>query len=423
MKHLARIQIEFLKEARKWDDLTLEDQKAYLKRHPKSKRKITAKPGNKKKLNEKVDQLNKKVDQTKTVSNVPKWLSSNLMAVSSISMPGKEKDGDILDHSGLSNIRIRLQPVKVQEILKDKSFIPLLLNHFPNSFTNPLNLTEAVYKPQQLKDTKNLYKRFNSAKFRNLDVEESAAKSGTARYKKNTAVATLDDGTQVIKVDTYVRFTDTPHDKEYKSTTDYFATGPTINNVKQLRDIKRSLKDKQQLKKPLQDSKITVTPKTYKSLANFKKTFANIPTSQAKELLKIHNAYDPNTKNKYSGMVDWESGGEISMFTEPEDDKDEASVTFSPGDMDGFIKGLNDLADFFQKAKDTGENVETDEGVEAGFVVRTPADREIEEKDGDVKNDLGFDLGTEKIEDPEYYRQVAKFFEDHKNLYLNGYQD
>lgn len=47
MKHLATIQSEFLKEARKWDDLSLEEQKAYLSRHPKSKRKITAKPESK----------------------------------------------------------------------------------------------------------------------------------------------------------------------------------------------------------------------------------------------------------------------------------------------------------------------------------------------------------------------------------------
>lgn len=45
MSHLLIVQSEFVKEARKWDDLTLEDQKAYLKRHPASKRRITAKPG------------------------------------------------------------------------------------------------------------------------------------------------------------------------------------------------------------------------------------------------------------------------------------------------------------------------------------------------------------------------------------------
>lgn len=44
MKHLATIQTEFLKEARKWDDLTIEDQKAYLNRHPGSKRRLTARP-------------------------------------------------------------------------------------------------------------------------------------------------------------------------------------------------------------------------------------------------------------------------------------------------------------------------------------------------------------------------------------------
>lgn len=45
MNHLASIQAEFVKEARKWDDLTYEEQKGYLSRHPKTKRKITAKPG------------------------------------------------------------------------------------------------------------------------------------------------------------------------------------------------------------------------------------------------------------------------------------------------------------------------------------------------------------------------------------------
>lgn len=44
MKHLATIQSEFLKEARNWDDLSLEEQKGYLSRHPKSKRRITAQP-------------------------------------------------------------------------------------------------------------------------------------------------------------------------------------------------------------------------------------------------------------------------------------------------------------------------------------------------------------------------------------------
>jgi len=44
MKHLATIQTEFLKEARKWDDLSYEEQKGYLSRHPKTKRRLTARP-------------------------------------------------------------------------------------------------------------------------------------------------------------------------------------------------------------------------------------------------------------------------------------------------------------------------------------------------------------------------------------------
>lgn len=44
MKHLAKIQIEFLKQAADWDQMSYEVQKQYLKLHPKSKKKITAKP-------------------------------------------------------------------------------------------------------------------------------------------------------------------------------------------------------------------------------------------------------------------------------------------------------------------------------------------------------------------------------------------
>lgn len=45
MKHLATIQTEFLKEAAKWEDLSYEAQKKYLQEHRKSKKKMTAKPG------------------------------------------------------------------------------------------------------------------------------------------------------------------------------------------------------------------------------------------------------------------------------------------------------------------------------------------------------------------------------------------
>lgn len=45
MNHVETIHQEFVKEARKWNDLTLDEQKRYLRRHPGSKRRVTARPG------------------------------------------------------------------------------------------------------------------------------------------------------------------------------------------------------------------------------------------------------------------------------------------------------------------------------------------------------------------------------------------
>ena len=69
MKHIAAIQAEFLKEARKWDDLTLEEQKGYLSRHPRTKRKLTAKPDatGKKKKEVKKERGKKKIDSQKDI--------------------------------------------------------------------------------------------------------------------------------------------------------------------------------------------------------------------------------------------------------------------------------------------------------------------------------------------------------------------
>jgi len=44
MKHLTAIQTEFFKEAAKWQDLSRETQRTYLKEHPKSKRRLTSQP-------------------------------------------------------------------------------------------------------------------------------------------------------------------------------------------------------------------------------------------------------------------------------------------------------------------------------------------------------------------------------------------
>lgn len=44
MKHLAQINIEFMKIARQWDEVPYDLQVAYLSRHPQSNRKVTARP-------------------------------------------------------------------------------------------------------------------------------------------------------------------------------------------------------------------------------------------------------------------------------------------------------------------------------------------------------------------------------------------
>jgi len=44
MKHLATIQSEFLKQARKWDEMSYDEQKEYLLKHRKTKQRLTAKP-------------------------------------------------------------------------------------------------------------------------------------------------------------------------------------------------------------------------------------------------------------------------------------------------------------------------------------------------------------------------------------------
>jgi hypothetical protein len=65
MKHLAAIQAEFLKEASSWNKMSLDDQRAYLKRHPKSKRRLTGRhgtPPGQQRVQEEADKIVKKID-------------------------------------------------------------------------------------------------------------------------------------------------------------------------------------------------------------------------------------------------------------------------------------------------------------------------------------------------------------------------
>jgi len=61
MKHVAQIQTEFAKEAiSRWENLSYESQKAYLRRHPKTKRRVTMQPikGTKRLVRRALDKFN-----------------------------------------------------------------------------------------------------------------------------------------------------------------------------------------------------------------------------------------------------------------------------------------------------------------------------------------------------------------------------
>jgi len=87
VKHLSVIQHEFLKQARKWKDMSLEDQRAYLERHPLSKLRLTSitMKGKKEKipkeairLMNKAKKLSKKYYFKNVQNELKDWKLSNL---------------------------------------------------------------------------------------------------------------------------------------------------------------------------------------------------------------------------------------------------------------------------------------------------------------------------------------------------------
>jgi len=80
MKYFVQIQQEFVKHASNWDDLSLKEQNAYLRKHPKSKRRLTAKPDDKqiedlRKSVKKLDQNLQKNYHTLELKNISDELS------------------------------------------------------------------------------------------------------------------------------------------------------------------------------------------------------------------------------------------------------------------------------------------------------------------------------------------------------------
>lgn len=122
MKHLAVIHTEFLKEATKWNDMSLAAQKQYLREHPSSKRRITAKP-------EKVQQSAKSdtiesIDATITeLQQKRKELEEQQRQheIDTAAKPVKSKVFDLLDNA----ININWNDDKVDRVEK------VLKKHFP----------------------------------------------------------------------------------------------------------------------------------------------------------------------------------------------------------------------------------------------------------------------------------------------------
>ncbi|MDO8640863.1 MAG: hypothetical protein Q7R33_04915 [Nitrosarchaeum sp.] len=111
MKHLAQIQSEFLNRvARTWDDLSLEEQKAYLGRHPKSNRRLTAKPeqtsvpSNEQPLNDKKN-LDKKDVTQELADEKPAEVVSPVETKPSQSMSKKEIAKLLEDNLSIDNLK------------------------------------------------------------------------------------------------------------------------------------------------------------------------------------------------------------------------------------------------------------------------------------------------------------------------------
>ena len=126
MKHFSKIQKEFVKEASQWNDMSLEEQKASLKQHPASKRRITAKPKNDKTLKEKLKDKKQKVTNDKQVKpkyDVNKLSSSKISRLIYNEFGGgvdsseyHSKDSKLTDYFSIGGERYKQLPEVVKKL-------------------------------------------------------------------------------------------------------------------------------------------------------------------------------------------------------------------------------------------------------------------------------------------------------------------
>ncbi|MDO8641478.1 MAG: hypothetical protein Q7R33_08090, partial [Nitrosarchaeum sp.] len=120
MNHLAQIQIEFLKEARKWDEFSLEDQKGYLKRHPKSKRKITAKPSTDKSIIQSSDILKQFDSIEKEINN---WNGTEKKTIAISALYGLKNKKNNINGFVMKNDANKVAAIALIQNDKDKDYI------------------------------------------------------------------------------------------------------------------------------------------------------------------------------------------------------------------------------------------------------------------------------------------------------------
>jgi hypothetical protein len=401
MKHLAVIQFEFLKaaftkEAASWDELSHDAQKEYLKKHRKSKRKMTAKPGQPGKdlsnLKESIGEKREKLAPQQTASNAPDWIQSNPIVGERI------KKLDIDDNQA----KIQNIPKEVRDFVGDKSFVDFQVRHGnygqgkDHIFLVP-NKHENLYKPKDVQNAESLFKQLQQVEFKPFEIADtniyrynytSQSILPDKDWKSSVQKGELPDGTEILKID------ERSDQEQFKGNGEarYIILHPAIKDVKKQYHVNKA---QQKLQRKLDNKTNT--------LDNFKKNYPALPDKLTKNLFNIDRASDPEEKD---GNIDWAEGGELQFSAGSEDNS--FSMNFStPTEMED---QLNKFADFVSKNGKKVEGEETGNGV--GFTVKS--------EDG---KEHGFDVNFDDVQSPDYYRQLAKFMGQHSGLNLEAYQD
>jgi len=130
MKHLSRIQSEFIRIAR-WEDLTTDEQKKYLKKHPKSKKRISPKQKN--------------IDSNAGLSNVTNNIYNNILKDSGYQQVNKSRNED----------------VTVFATPSDKNGIRKIIEFQKNDNKKTFTINAAIYDPKihdkKFVDTSSVY--------------------------------------------------------------------------------------------------------------------------------------------------------------------------------------------------------------------------------------------------------------------------